>query len=210
MNSLENGFSREGYLTVNQAYPSRDACVEDLSGEYVQRGIDRAKGLGAKRIHFVTHSMGGILLRHYLSENNLPELGRVVMIAPPNKGSEVVDVIGHWRLFYAVNGPAGIQLGTGDDGIWNSLPRPDYPVGVIAGTRSINWINSMMILGKDDGKVSINKTKVDGMKDFCTIGASHPILLWRKECVDQSLSFIKNGEFEVAELDNGGAKKAKL
>jgi hypothetical protein len=79
-----------------------------------------------KKIHFLTHSMGGILLRDYLASQSIDKLGRVVMLAPPNQGSEVVDKLGGWKLFYYLNGPAGLQLGTGNNSVPNRLGTGEF------------------------------------------------------------------------------------
>ena len=92
---------------------------------------------------FVTHSMGGILVRQYLRQHSVPHLHRVVMLGPPNKGSEVVDVLGNTPGFHFINGDAGLQLGTGQGSVPNTLGPVDFDLGIIAGTRSINWILSV-------------------------------------------------------------------
>jgi hypothetical protein len=144
----------------------------------------------------VTHSLGGILVRDYLARHQLPELGRVVMLAPPNRGSEVVDRLRHWRSFKALNGPAAQNLGTDE----NNLPRTcgpvTYPVGVIAGDRSINWINSSMIPGSDDGKVSVENTKVEGMSAHVVVHRTHPMIMRGRNTIALTLRFLETGSFE--------------
>jgi triacylglycerol lipase len=139
--------------------------------------------------------MGGILVRYYLKENRIPELGRVVMLSPPNGGSEVVDKLGGTFLFKWMNGPAGQQLGTGENSIPKQLGPVDFDLGIITGDRSINLILSCLIPGSDDGKVSIENAKVKGMKDFRVIHASHPFIMKNKEAMSQVVSFLKTGHF---------------
>ena len=121
------------------------------------------------------------------------------MLSPPNAGSEVVDKIGHWRLFQKVNGPAGQQLGTASDSLVNQLPAIDFKCGVITGDRSINWINSLMIPGKDDGKVSTQSAKVEGMSDYKVIHATHPMIMKKKAVIRETLQFLKAGHFNIEE-----------
>jgi pimeloyl-ACP methyl ester carboxylesterase len=146
-------------------------------------------------IHFVTHSMGGILVRYYLARHTVPELGRVVMLAPPNQGSEVVDRFSKMPGYETVNGPAGYQLGTAPDSVPNSLGPVTYPVGVIAGTESVNLLLSSALPDPDDGKVSVERTRVEGMADFITVEASHPFIMRDDEAIRQALFFLQVGHF---------------
>jgi triacylglycerol lipase len=192
---LENALRRAGYVVHNLDYPSRTAAIEPLAENAIGPALAAARDAGATRIHLVTHSMGGILVRAYLAKHTVPDLGRVVMLGPPNQGSEVVDRIGGWRLFRAINGPAGRELGTATNATPNRLGPVTYPVGVIAGRRSINWINSLMIAGPDDGKVSVERTKVAGMADHIVIAATHPFLMRKPETIRQTMYFLAQGRF---------------
>ena len=103
------------------------------------------------------------------------------MLGPPNKGSEVVDKLGNIPGFYWLNGKAGLQLSTDSDSVPNKLGSADFDLGIIAGTKSINWILSSLIPGKDDGKVSIERTKLNGMNDHITVATSHPFMMKNKK-----------------------------
>jgi hypothetical protein len=117
------------------------------------------------------------------------------MLGPPNQGSEVVDQIGGWRLFTAINGPAGQQLGTGQDSVPNQLGPVDFELGVIAGDRSINWINSLMISVPDDGKVAVERTKVAGMKAHRVVHVTHPFLMKNRAVIRETIHFLRHGRF---------------
>lgn len=195
METLARSLRDAGYVVHNVDYPSRSAGIEPLAERFIAPALTAARQAGATRIHFVTHSMGGILVRAYLARHTVPELGRVVMLGPPNQGSEVVDRIGSWWIFGAINGPAGRELGTGPGSAPNRLGPVTYPVGVIAGRRSINGINSLMIPGPDDGKVSVEHTKVAGMADHIVVAATHPYLMKNPEAIRQVLQFLANGRF---------------
>ncbi len=144
----------------------------------------------------MTHSLGGILVRCYFSRNDEPRLGRVVMLGPPNKGSEVVDVLKDWSLFRKINGPAGSELGTGSRSVPKRLGPVTFELSVIAGDRSINWINSLMIPGPDDGKVSVESTKVDGMKEHVVVHRTHPCIMKAKESIELTIRFLRSGSFK--------------
>lgn len=195
MARIERDLTQAGYVVVNLAYPSRKAPIEALSEGVLER--IRASGAlrDCSRVHFVTHSMGGVVLREILSKHRIERLGRVVMLGPPNQGSELVDRLGSWRLFRWINGPAGQQLGTGPDSVSGRLGPVDFELGVIAGDWSINWINSAMIPGADDGKVSVERTKVLGMKDHLVVHATHPTMLSHGPVISAVRRFLKTGTF---------------
>lgn len=171
--------------------------MRELSDGYLAPMVERCQKQQPERIHFVAHSLGGIVLRQYFATNRLENAGRIVMIGPPNRGSEVVDKLGHLALFKWINGPAGQQLGTDDESPPNRLPPPPAEFGVIAGRRSINPILSAIIPGPDDGKVSVASTKLDGMQDFVVVGVAHPFLIRNRKVMALTLSFLRHGHFET-------------
>lgn len=195
MRTMAGELRAAGYVVHNIDYASRNAPIEDLATQAIAPAVASCQAAGANRIHFVTHSLGGILVRQYLVSRPLPALGRVVMLGPPNQGSEVVDVLAAWWLFKVINGPAGRQLGTSPTSGPNRLGPVRYPVGVIAGCRSINWINSCFISGSDDGKVSVARSKVDGMTDHLVISCSHPFLPRNRQAIQATRRFIAHGRF---------------
>lgn len=195
MNKMETALKQAGFLVVNIDYPSRTASIDELSETTISDALKNETLRECPRIHFVTHSMGGILVRDYFRDHIDKRLGRVVMLGPPNQGSEVVDKLSSWKVFRKLNGPAGSELGTSPDSKPNQLGTVDFELGVIAGDRSINWINSMMIEGQDDGKVSVEHTKVDGMKEHLTLHATHPYLMKNKTAIQQTILFLKTGAF---------------
>jgi len=194
MNKLAKYLSDQGYQVVNINYPSRKYQLSELAR--IVRKETISKTIAANKIHFVTHSMGGIIVRFIQKNDPLPNLGRVVMLSPPNRGSEVVDVLSNLWFFESINGPAGKQLGTGKRGICQTLGKVNFELGVITGDKSINWINSTIIPGKDDGKVSIESARIEGMADFLIVHVPHPFIMNDKTVMTESVHFLRNGHFK--------------
>jgi hypothetical protein len=193
---MERALSEPGYQVLNVDYPSRSGSIDKLSDEAIGGAVSDCQRHGAVAIHFVTHSLGGILVRSYLTRHTIPNLGRVVMLGPPNQGSEVVDKLGSFWFFKKINGPAGSELGTDKNSMPNQLGPANFGVGVIAGNRSINWINSLLIPGRDDGKVSVERTRLAGMTDHIVVRATHPFLMRNRTVIRQTIHFLRTGQFE--------------
>jgi pimeloyl-ACP methyl ester carboxylesterase len=195
MTRLAAGLRDADYNVVNWDYPSRRQPIEQLAAEQLPQAVKACRQYNVSRIHFVTHSMGGILVRSYLRHHDLPDLGRVVMLSPPNGGSEIVDTFGSTFFFRIIYGPAGSQLGTSADSFVNRLPPVAFPVGVITGDRSVNPLFSLLIPGGDDGEVSLDSARVEGMQDFLVVHASHPLIMRKLEAISQTVQFLRRGAF---------------
>jgi triacylglycerol lipase len=196
MVKMESALTEAGYKVRNLDYPSRTASIEKLADDAIGKAVADCQKDGAPKIDFVTHSMGGILVRSYLARHTIPNLGRVVMLAPPNQGSEIVDKLGWTFIFKCLNGPAGNELGTDTNSTPNKLGPANFPAGIIAGYRSINWINSLFLIpGRDDGKVSVERTKLAGMSDHLVIHATHPFIVKNREAIRQTIQFLRTGSF---------------
>ncbi|MEH6581399.1 MAG: alpha/beta fold hydrolase [Halioglobus sp.] len=193
MDLMATAMESEGYLVRNIDYPSTEGSIEQLADSTI--ALAYAACADAPRIHFVTHSMGGILLRQYLSLKPIGNLGRVVMLAPPNQGSELVDYLIDVPGFDFINGEAGAQLGTTEGSLPGKLGPVGFPLGIIAGTRSYNPFYSAIIPGPDDGKVSVASTQVEGMTDHIEVVASHTFMMNDDEVIRQTASFLRTGKF---------------
>jgi pimeloyl-ACP methyl ester carboxylesterase len=194
---LERALREAGFATLNLGYPSRKKPIE-LLAEHIHPAVADFAGRNTGPIHFVGHSMGGLLARVYVAKYRPAQLGRVVMLGTPNGGSEVADLLKGLSLYRLFFGPAGLQLTTDLDGTPKSLPAVDYAVGIVAGNRSIHPISSTLILPRpNDGRVSVESSKLDGMADHITVKAFHAGLPRHRVAINQTIAFLQEGRFRA-------------
>jgi triacylglycerol lipase len=198
MHFLNSHFEKNGYDTLNILYPSREKNLEDLS-DFVQekiQGCPQYHGMETI-VHFVTHSMGGLITRYYIATHKPENLGSVVMLGPPNTGSEFADWLSETEIlapiFLSVFGPASAQLGTKYKHIDDDIT---YPLGVIAGNRSINPLAPWILNGEHDGIVPVERTKIKGMTDHIVMPATHSFMMFNNNVIDQALYFLQNQKFK--------------
>ena len=206
MTYMQERLTEAGYHVFNYDYESRrneiDSLVTDLQ-QYLQTCCSRKES----ELHFVTHSLGGILVRTLIVRERPENLGRVVMLSPPNKGSETVDLLKDYPLFKKILGPASLQLGTDPESFPNRLGPADYELGIITGDRTIDPVSSWIIPGVDDGKVGVDNTKLEGMADFLIVNVSHAYIMENPQVVLEVIHFLKNGSFSSkGELLQDGEK----
>jgi pimeloyl-ACP methyl ester carboxylesterase len=197
LNKLETALQGAGFATLSLDYTSRKKRLDALAAD-IHPEISDFAGKICGPIHFVAHSMGGLLTRVYIARYRPARLARVVMLGTPNGGSEVADLLKGLSVCRAFYGPAGQQLATEQDGTLTSLPPPDYAVGVVAGCRSIDPIASVFVLPRpNDGRVSVQSSRLDNMADHITIKASHAGLVRHPVAIDQTIAFLRDGRFRA-------------
>ncbi len=194
---LRHRLEEDGYDVINETYPSTDHPLPHLIETVIPPLL--LECAGAEKVHFVTHSMGGIIVRGYLANHVVPNLGRIVMMAPPNKGSKLVNRMRDVPGFDWLNGPAGEQLSADMDSIPNKILDKEAEIGVIAGDLSLNPIFDAMIDEPNDGKVTVEETKLRTMKDHIVLPVSHTFIMNSGDVADQIVHFLREGHFAPLE-----------
>ena len=194
MTGMADYLEQHGYRVVNLDYPSRSMSIPELAELLGQHLVECCAG-EEEKIDFVTHSLGGIVVREYLAHHGRRYRGRVVMLGPPNHGSELVDVLAVAPLFEELLGPAAVELGTDPSSVPNALGPVHFDLGVIAGSRSYNPLWSWLIPGDDDGRVAVDRARVEGMADFLVVAASHTFMMDDANVREQTVAFLRGGQF---------------
>lgn len=194
MKPLEKALCNEGYRVLNIHYPSRHNTVED-NADFVYHQIISFLPHGEGKMHFVSHSMGGLVIRELLGKYTLSPIGHIVMIAPPNQGSEVADLLKNNYIYQQLFGPAGQQLTT-EVARNNPFPLLEHSVGIIAGNLCIEPLSYFLLPRPHDGRVTVNSTKLAQMRDHIVIRSSHPFIMRNKHTIQQVRHFLKHGTFK--------------
>lgn len=195
---LSRALRRDGYRVLALTYPS---LRRDLAG-IVAFVHDRlvAAGLEGRALNFVTHSMGGLVARAYITRYR-PAIGRIVMIAPPNAGNEIIDRIadGVWwaRLTRRLIRNAIPTLTTRRTPDMDAQlgGAADYPLGIIAGTTSYYAAGHFMVPRPNDGVASVARARLDGMTALLEVPGSHSLMLFQKHVRDAVRQFLRDGTF---------------
>jgi triacylglycerol lipase len=203
MRRMKKSLSRQGYDVVSFRYSAKKEDIASIV-KRLDDTIESECPDPSNKVNHVTHSLGGIILRCYLKEHKDERTGRVVMLSPPNRGSELVDAFRDFRIYQRFTGKPGQRLGTGTNDLPRALGPVDFELGVITGDRSLNPFYSSIVDGRDDGKVSIENAKVSGMTDFLVMHSSHTFIMRRKKVIKQVIFFLENGTFRRKEQTQKG------
>lgn len=195
MDVIARDLRHHGYQTVTVDYPSTSATIPELAEKYLHQGVESCRQRGVGQIHMVSHSMGGILVRQYLQTRRLPEGSRVVMLSPPNKGSELSTYFANSRWYEWLVGPAGASLIQGENGFLAHLAPIEEPVGVIAAYRSWSLWPEAWLPSPNDGTVSLRSMLLDEMDDLALVNAGHAMMRHKDETHQLIRRFLKYGAF---------------
>lgn len=194
MRKIEKALQQAGYRTRNLDYPSRKFNITSLSEKVMSQAL---RDLPSPMIvHFVTHSLGGILVRDYLQHHTIDNLGRVVMLGPPNHGSQIADWLQPYSLYHRFFGPVAAELGTDKTGRLERLGAANFDLGIIAGNRAFNILCAPFLPKPNDGQVTVDSTRLEGMNDHLCLPVSHPFMMNKKVVISQVIHYLQKGQFD--------------
>ena len=196
MKAIEWRLEEEGYFVVNNSYPWLGKSIEEIAPPAVEEGLAECREAGKTRVGFVTHSMGGIVLRLYLQSQSIPGMGRVVMLAPPNQGSMMADQLMANGMIEPLLPEPARQLGTGEESVPKKLGPVNFELGIIAGTNTRSIASVGLDEVENDGTVAVEETYVEGMQDIIVMPVDHSFLMWRDAVLDQVVQFLRHGNFD--------------
>jgi pimeloyl-ACP methyl ester carboxylesterase len=198
MSVLESSLGEAGYQVVNVDYPSRQFKIAELAETAIGPALKLCAEKLAAPVNFVTHSLGGILVREYFQQHDPAIVKRVVMLGPPNQGSEVVDALKNVPGYSFINGKAGMELGTDKNSVPRALGSVSFELGIIAGTKTFNPFLSLALPNPDDGKVSVESTKVEGMCSHLALPVTHTFMMKNKKVIAEVINYLRDGKFATA------------
>lgn len=204
MRPLQRRLEADGYVVHNIGYPSTRLGLSGIV-EFVHAvltapaaGLAATELAAAPRVHFVGYSLGGLVVRAYLTRHRPAHLGRVVLLATPNHGSEVADTLRQLPPYHWIAGPVGQELGTDQTGVADLFGPVDYPCGVLAGDVSYDPIGSFVLPRPHDGKVSVESTRLAGMTEHRIVHAGHTFFPTNARVIDETARFLREGRFAPA------------
>jgi triacylglycerol lipase len=183
-----------GFATENIGYPSRVKPIEEHA-EWVRARLPDPNGAS---LHFLTHSMGGIVLRALVARDRPDHLGRVVMLSPPNQGSRAAGMLREYGLYRMIAGPSGQQIGDSPDSLPKRLGPVDFELGVITGNKGVTPL-SLVLESENDGVVRVDEASVDGAVDFLVVPKGHSFIMNDRSVLEQAIHFFRNGRFNHPE-----------
>ncbi len=202
------GRTRQTFAPMRDALRAAGYSVAAVEYPSTRRSIDEhADGLSAlldglddvETVSFVTHSLGGVVVRKALARESAwrerMELGRVIMLAPPSRGSQVARALVDFVPFRKIAGPSGVELG----GELENLPPPPCPFGIIAAARDGERGWNPLLEGADDGVLAVNETELEGASDFLVVHGLHSFLMQAPPVVEGTLAFLELGRFRREE-----------
>jgi pimeloyl-ACP methyl ester carboxylesterase len=195
---------RGGYTVFNINYPTTRGSVADhaTSLKKIIASLD-----GIESIDFVAHSLGNLVVRHYLADHTRPEqglwpdrrIGRMVMLGPPNQGAQLAVALGKYGAFRAVAGQSASGLGRDWSELQSKLATPQFEFGILAGGRGSESGYNPWLGADNDLVVSVETTRLPGAADFAVLPVVHTLMMDDATVQQYTLRFLQHGYFVSAD-----------
>ena len=185
---------KAGYEVRNVDYASLNQNITDIKEDVFEKFNQYISENQNKKIHFVGHSLGGLLIRSYLGENKINNLGSVVLMGTPNKGTPLVNEYQD-KWYFSWLGPVVSELGVDTSDFLKTLQAPYYTVGVIAGNKPYTRF-ATSLKGSNDGMLTVESAQLEGMRDFIVIDVNHASMKRNPRVIEQVIHFLKHSQFK--------------
>lgn len=188
-----------GFRVASIGYPSRCVSITEAVEQHLMPALAKLEIEENSRVHFVTHSLGGIVFRAWAARRDPAfPFGRAVLLAPPNQGSQIIDELRQWRWVRWLLGPVSAELGTDAESTPNRLGPLPPETGVIMGNKDTLPIFRHLLGGESDGVVTIASSHGDGESDFILLPANHATIILHPAVLRAVSRFLRTGGFAEA------------
>lgn len=193
---LEKRFASAGFQTLNFPYNQSIHSFDAISSQLIDFIKEKVK---TKRYHLIGHSLGSVIIRDIFRKDYPKGLGKVVMLAPPNRPAHLAKLLKGNPIYRWATGDSGQKLS--EEEFYNNLPIPLVPFGVIAGDKG----QKLTFSEPNDGVVTVESTKLEGMADWVLLNHGHTFIMNCRDTFEYSLRFLETGSFQ--EIPKDASKK---
>lgn len=188
---LDTRLQHVGYKTLNFHYGAHGYGIEDLAQQlcaFIEENVKTSS------YHLIAHSLGNLILREAFRIGYPPGLGRIVMLAPPNQPAELARALRDNPIYRWFTGESGQLLAS--EAFYAQLPVPDVPFGIIAGNRG----QSVTLKEPNDGVITVESTKLEGMADWAVVPQAHTFIMNSRTVAELCIAFIESGHFNADDI----------
>ncbi|MEO8496528.1 MAG: alpha/beta hydrolase [Planctomycetota bacterium] len=187
------------YTIVSFSYASSRNELDQHAKSFAR--VMRHLGPEVTEINLVAHSLGNLVIRHYLGDQTKPDEGklpdprikRIVMLAPPNNGAEFARKFADNKIFQTIWGKTGLELANEWESLERRLAVPSCEFAIIAGGKGEPSGSNPLLTGDDDFVVSVEETRLPGASDFRMLPVLHSSIMDDEKVRECALLFFRHG-----------------
>jgi pimeloyl-ACP methyl ester carboxylesterase len=186
-----------GYRVTSIGYPSHRVSIAAAVQQHLNPALEQLEIAPGSQVHFVTHSLGGIVFRAWAAQRDPAfPLGRAVLLAPPNQGSQIIDELRQWGWVRWFLGPVSAELGTDAASTPNTLGPLPPETGIIMGNKDTLPVFRHLLGSESDGVVTIASAHGEGEADFTLLPANHATIIIQPAVFRAVHRFLQTGSFK--------------